>query len=104
MSTWTEVDAWARTQPAKPGGEWRAFAKLASGALRFRARQGDTRIKVERPCGFRPGAWRSEGYRDRNALPGLRALTPDQASAVLVALDQWLEGGAQRMNRPTVIP
>ncbi|MDP2271242.1 MAG: hypothetical protein Q8K32_10960 [Archangium sp.] len=127
MSAWAQVDAWAGTQPLKPkpGSGWCAFAKTAGGYLRFRARPNDRRIKVERPCDFRPGGWRSKGFVDRDALvrkaldgvarghkgafarldrTGLVGLTPDQARAVLVALDLWLEGGAKRMSRPMVIP
>lgn len=75
--------------------EWRAFAKKADGSIRWRAQPSNPSvIRSERPCYFVPGKWRALARLGRAQLP----------ADVLVALDMWLEGGAKRMSRPTVIP
>lgn len=124
--TWAQVDAFkeALAHPvgvAKGATEWRAFAKIDVslwGKLRFRCKPATPRrIKVEVPCSFVPGKWRATGgaYIDVRELirhaeaeekrHGAKALlTVARAKAVLVAHDKWLEAGAPRMSRPTVIP
>ena len=122
MSAWEQVDAFRSARDVKaagPSGEWRAFARLASGSLRFRGRVGDRRVKIERPCGFHPGKWRSNGFAIALDLPAFvvaaiaaaefsgkwyGGFSPAQAEAVLVAYDAWLEAGAKRMPRPLAIP
>lgn len=107
-STCAEVDAWARNaERVSPSGGWKCFAKLATGALRFRGRDGDARIKVERECYFVPGRWRAAGwliggrYSPRTGSP---PLTTKQAEAVMVLRDAWLESGGKALTRPMVVP
>ncbi len=127
--TWAQVDAWAEAAAhpvgiAKGTTEWRAFAKVDDGTLwgklRFRMKPSDPRrIKVEHPCNFVPGKWRSHGFvlvsqlvpdaereAARAAAEGKKAplLTPARARAVLVAIDAWQMAGCPRMSRPKVIP
>lgn len=122
MSAWAQVDAFHSAAQVRVLGvarEWRAFARLASGSLRFRARAGGAEIKMERPCAYHPGKWRAAGTAairgfaemtvDRQAAAAFAGKyhygpTVEQARAVLVAYDAWLEAGAPRMSRPTVIP
>jgi hypothetical protein len=120
VSEWLQVDAFREQHtPHAPGVEWRAFARLESGSLRFRARSGDKRLKIERPCGFHPGKWRAAGFATtltlvehvRRSIEEAERLgkwhggfSESQAAAVLVAFDQWQEAGCPRMSRPKVIP
>lgn len=126
MSSWAEVDEWAAGRSRdywsdvdRGGREWRAFAVTSDKFWRFRGRPQDTRIKCERRCWFVPGRWRAAGFVQiavfvesaeaicRAGKAGkvgpLRPLTRETLEAVLVARDEWLEGGALRMAKPKVV-
>lgn len=106
-STWAEVDAWAEdAKRVSPSGGWKCFAKLADGELRFRGRDGDARIKVERPCYYRPGGWRAAGWIDGGKYSDAPHDHLHQAriETVLVFRDAWLERGGKALTRPMVVP
>lgn len=94
-------------------GELRAFCLVSTGEdrrLRMRARPRGTFIQVERPCYFRPGAWRSAGRlpvtdfaRQAEQKWGRWGLTRTRAESVLVERDRWLDEGAPRRTRLPVL-
>jgi hypothetical protein len=123
VTTWAQVDAFreeaawrARALKGTPRGEWRAFAKLVlvprkvGAVVRVRGREGDRRLKLERPCYFNPKAWRSLGFVRATHLEvdlaALRKLTPASREALRPALDalrvahdEWLGAGCPRRPR-----
>lgn len=111
MNVFAEADRWrARnlTVPAGPPGPWRAFARLASGELRFRAQAHGARIQVQRPCYYVPGKWRVAGHVRvaawvYDSTHWTQPLTLAQAEAVLVLRDAWLEAGAKVVTRLPVV-
>ena len=110
MTDWSQSDLFRKKaeqaeRDSAPEREWRAFCYV--GKYRVRAQVNGKRFKVERPCRYSPGKWRSGGYysiegfvaivKQNQGPPGL---TPQRAALVMVAFDEWVTKGCPRMTRP----